>query len=77
MDVSDITPLLDQLDGNIDNLEDALEPLLKNLQDVASKLPLLDKAKLFVLVSYSIESALFCEFMRLLKPSMAYCMLRQ
>lgn len=70
MDVTDITPLLDQLDGNIDNLEDALEPLLKNLHDVSSKLPLLDKAKLFVLVSYSIESALFCKFSDLWDPRM-------
>lgn len=61
MDVTDISPHLDQLDGDLDKLEDALQPLLKNLGDVASKLPLLDKAKLYVLATYSIESTLYCK----------------
>lgn len=60
MDVSDISPHLDQLDGDLDKLEDALQPLLKDLGDVASKLPLLDKAKLYVLATYSIESTVYC-----------------
>lgn len=60
MDVTDITAQLDQLDGDIDKLEEALKPLMSNLNDVASKLPLLDKAKLYVLAAYAIESALFC-----------------
>ncbi|KAI1077480.1 Sas10/Utp3/C1D family-domain-containing protein [Whalleya microplaca] len=59
MDPTDISPQLEQLDDELDNLEEALEPLLKNIPDVASKLPLLDKAKLYVLVTYSIESMLF------------------
>lgn len=61
MDVTDISPYLDQLDGDLDNLEVALQPLMKDLDDVASKLPLLDKAKLYVLATYSIESTLYCE----------------
>lgn len=58
-DVSDITPHLDRLDGDLDKLEDSLRPILTNLGEVASKLPLLDKAKLYVLATYSIETALF------------------
>ncbi|KAJ0123184.1 exosome-associated family protein [Diaporthe amygdali] len=58
-DVSDITPHLDRLDGDLDKLEDSLKPILSNLGEVASTLPLLDKAKLYVLATYSIETALF------------------
>lgn len=61
MDVTDITAQLDHLDDDIDKLEQALKPLMHNLNDVASKLPLLDKAKLYVLAAYAIESALFCK----------------
>lgn len=61
MDVTDITPQLDQLDVDLDKLEDALKPLLRDLSDVASSLPLLDKAKLYVLATYSIESTLYCK----------------
>ena len=61
MDVSDITPQLEKLDGDLDNLEEAIKPLLENMGDVASKLPLLDKSKLYVLVAYAIESLLFCK----------------
>ncbi|KAI0142096.1 Sas10/Utp3/C1D family-domain-containing protein [Pestalotiopsis sp. NC0098] len=59
MDVTDILPQLERLDGEIDNLEEALEPLLGSLPEVASKLPLLDKSKLYVLVAYALESMLF------------------
>ncbi|KAK3394098.1 Sas10/Utp3/C1D family-domain-containing protein [Podospora didyma] len=59
MDVSDITPALGKLDTDLDELRDALKPLLGDIADVSSKLPLLDKAKLYVLVSYAIESLLF------------------
>jgi hypothetical protein len=62
MDVTDILPQLERLDGEIDNLEEVLQPLLGSLSDVSSKLPLLDKAKLYVLVTYAIESMLFCQF---------------
>lgn len=61
MDVTDLSPLLGQLEDNIEDLETALEPLLrKSLSEVSAKLPLLDKAKLYVLVTYAIESILFC-----------------
>lgn len=61
-DVKDITRDLDKLDSQLDNLEDALAPLLGNIDEISSQLPLLDKAKLFSLAAYSIESLLFCEY---------------
>lgn len=61
MDVSDITPQLDQLEEDLAKAEQTLKPLLGDIGDITSKLPLLDKAKLYVLVSYTIESLLFCE----------------
>lgn len=61
METIDLEPLIESLDDNIDDLEEALKPLLKSaLSDVAGKLPLLDKAQLYVLVTYAIESVLFC-----------------
>ena len=62
MDVTNIVPLLDRLDGDIDGLEEVLQPLLDGLPDMSSKLPLLDKAKLYVLMAYSLESMIFCVF---------------
>ncbi|KAI8957485.1 Sas10/Utp3/C1D family-domain-containing protein [Daldinia sp. FL1419] len=59
MDPPNISPQLDRLDDELDNLENALRPILGNISDVANKLPLLDKAKLYVLATYSIESMLF------------------
>ncbi|KAI1379997.1 Sas10/Utp3/C1D family-domain-containing protein [Hypoxylon crocopeplum] len=59
MDPTNISPQLDRLDDELDNLEEVLQPILANVSDVANKLPLLDKAKLYVLATYSIESMLF------------------
>lgn len=62
MDEVDLTPQIEQLEENIDHLEEVLGPLLKNaLSETAANLPLLDKAKLYVLIVYSIESLLFCK----------------
>ena len=61
MESVDLVPLIEQLDDNIDDLEVALSPLFKEaLSESASKLPLLDKAQLYVLITYAIESILFC-----------------
>lgn len=61
MDVSDLEPMIEELSGSVDDLEKALEPLLMTtVADTASKLPLLDKAKLQVLVTYALESILYC-----------------
>lgn len=60
MDTADLHPLVDELSSNIDDLEESLAPILKNtLSNSTSKLPLLDKAKLHVLLTYAIESVLF------------------
>lgn len=59
-EVKSIVSDLNKLESQLDKLEDALEPLLGNLDQMASELPLLDKAKLFSLTAYSIESLLFC-----------------
>ncbi|KAF7543899.1 hypothetical protein G7046_g9909 [Stylonectria norvegica] len=58
-DVKDLTPDLDRLDSQLDDLEETLQPLLGNLEGISSQLPLLDKAKLFSLTAYAIESLLF------------------
>jgi exosome complex protein LRP1 len=71
-DVKDITPDLDRLDDQLDDLEETLQPLLGNLEGIASELPLLDKAKLFSLTAYAIESLLFCESL-FFKLSASYC----
>ncbi|KAI1296105.1 Sas10/Utp3/C1D family-domain-containing protein [Xylaria venustula] len=59
MDPADILPSIERLDDAVDDLEEALQPLINNVTDVASRLPLLDKAKFYVLMTYSIESMLF------------------
>ncbi|KAI1811676.1 Sas10/Utp3/C1D family-domain-containing protein [Poronia punctata] len=59
MDPANILPSLERLDDAVDTLEETLQPLINNMTDVATKLPLLDKAKFYVLVTYSIESMLF------------------
>jgi hypothetical protein len=61
MEVDNLIPLLEQLDDNIDDLEEVLQPLLlHSLSNSSKKLPLLEKAKLHVLVTYTLESLLFC-----------------
>uniref|UniRef100_A0A8H7TV06 Exosome complex protein n=1 Tax=Bionectria ochroleuca TaxID=29856 RepID=A0A8H7TV06_BIOOC len=57
-DVKSLQPDLDRLDAQIDGIEDALQPLLRTLEK-PSQLPLLDKAKLFSLTAYTIETLLF------------------
>lgn len=60
MDSSDVKELADDMSGSIDDLETALAPLLNaSLSASTSKLPLLDKAKLYVLATYAIDSVLF------------------
>lgn len=62
MDTANLVSLVENIEDNIDELEENLEPLLTAaLTTTTQKLPLLDKAKLYVLLVYSIESLLFCE----------------
>lgn len=57
---TDLPDLVEDLEVNIDELSDTLSPLLTTpISTTASSLPLLDKAKLYVLAAYSIESLLY------------------
>jgi len=59
-DSSAVEALLGDLAQNVDDVESALRPLLsKALSTTSSKLPLLDKAKLYVHTAYAIESLIF------------------
>lgn len=61
MDSRNLSGLVEQLDDNIDDLEEQLAPLLSAaFSATTKKLPVLDRAKLYVLVTYTIESLLFC-----------------
>ena len=61
MDTSSLPVLLEDIEDQIDTLEEDFEPILATtLSAVTKKVPLLDKAKLYVLIVYSIESLLFC-----------------
>lgn len=63
MEIGSLTNLLEDLDDAIDELEQNLRPLtMRALTEEASKLPLLDKAQLYILVTYAIESILFCPY---------------
>jgi exosome complex protein LRP1 len=60
MDSSDVKELVEDMTASIDDLEASLAPLLNaSLSASTSKLPLLDKAKLYVLATYAIDSVLF------------------
>ncbi|KAL0635119.1 hypothetical protein Q9L58_005940 [Maublancomyces gigas] len=60
MNASQVMDLVNLLDDQVDDIEDALAPLLKSsLQDIAAKLPVVDKARLYVLTTYAIDSLLF------------------
>ncbi|KAI1123937.1 Sas10/Utp3/C1D family-domain-containing protein [Nemania abortiva] len=61
MDPADILPLVETLGESVDALAETLQTPGDGLQEMASKLPLLDKAKLYVLMTYAVESILFCE----------------
>ena len=59
-DTSAVVDLLEDLSSNIDALEDASKPLLAGgLHKMAGDLPAIEKAKLYTLSAYAIESVLF------------------
>jgi exosome complex protein LRP1 len=63
MEAGDLIPLFEQLEDNVDDLEEVLLPLLQgslSISDMSKKLPLLDRAKLHVLITYTLESLIFC-----------------
>ncbi|KAJ5766505.1 uncharacterized protein N7511_004121 [Penicillium nucicola] len=60
MEPANLLPLLEQLDDHVDDLEEILQPLLaSSLAKSSNKLPVMDKAKLHVLVTYTLESLIF------------------
>ncbi|KEF58019.1 uncharacterized protein A1O9_05942 [Exophiala aquamarina CBS 119918] len=60
MNTKSVLDLVDQLADDLEDLEETLEPLLVNsLITTTKKLPLLDRAKLNVLLVYAIESLIF------------------
>ncbi|KAK5000301.1 hypothetical protein LTR66_000833 [Elasticomyces elasticus] len=69
MDSEDLMPMIDDLSTQITALENTLTPMLSApLSTTASKLPLLDKAKLHILMTYAIESLLF-SYIKLANPN--------
>ena len=72
METADIGPLLEDFEGNIDELEDIFQPFLQSsVPHNTNRLPLLDRAKTYVLITYAIESILFCELLATLVLSNA------
>lgn len=73
METTDIGPLLEDFESNVDELEDILQPLVQSsIADNITRLPLLDKAKTYVLITYAIESILFCEFLAMAMLQMQF-----
>lgn len=60
MSVKDISPDLDKLEAQLNKVEAAIKPLLENISN-STQLPLVDRAKLFTLTNYALESLLFCK----------------
>lgn len=60
MSVQDISPDLDKLEAQLDKVEATIKPLLENISN-STQLPLVDRAKLFTLTNYALESLLFCK----------------
>ena len=61
MDTSRALTLVEQLEDNIEDLEEALQPVLSQaLSETTKKLPLLDRAKLNVTIVYALGSLIFC-----------------
>jgi exosome complex protein LRP1 len=60
MNSDQILSLIDELEDNIGDVEANIGPLLNDTFSITTKkLPLLDKAKVHVLIVYAIESLLF------------------
>jgi hypothetical protein len=60
---------LKALSSSISDLEKQLQPLLTSaLSDSTKKLPLLDRAKLYITIVYAIESLIFCRLAPTTRP---------
>jgi len=63
-----LSSLLSSLSARIDETESSLGLLLKStmtLSEQADSLPLLDRAKFFVTITYAIDSLVFCTYLLL------------
>lgn len=61
MEAAELLPALEQLDDDIDDVEETIRPLLnRSLAETSKKLPVLDKAKFYVIITYALESLIFC-----------------
>ncbi|KAF3917875.1 hypothetical protein ABW20_dc0107376 [Dactylellina cionopaga] len=57
---SELWPALDDFEDNTEAIQETLKPLLEqNLPKHASMLPLMDKAKLYIMTTYALESLIF------------------
>lgn len=63
MESSKLLPQVEALDDGLDDLSEALGPLLTTpFEEVINKLPVLERAKISTLVVYAIESLVFCTY---------------
>lgn len=61
MESADLIQLLERLDDDVDDLEEAIAPILQStVVETSKKLPVLDKAKFHVMTAYALESLIFC-----------------
>jgi hypothetical protein len=60
-DVMDVPyDLLHNLSDRLEDVQESLAPLLENtIQELSAKLPVIDKARLYVLAAYTLESLMF------------------
>ncbi|OKL63440.1 hypothetical protein UA08_01984 [Talaromyces atroroseus] len=60
MEVADLIPVVERFEDNLDDLEEVIKPLLaRSLEETSKKLPLLERAKLHALVTYTVESLIY------------------
>ena len=61
MEITELLSKIEELEEDIEDLKANLQPLLNGaLSETIQKLPVLDRAKLYVVVVYAIESLIFC-----------------
>lgn len=61
MSTSALHPQLTELNDNLEDLEELLQPITttRTIANTATSLPVADKARLYVLTTYALESLLF------------------
>ncbi|KAL4885028.1 Sas10/Utp3/C1D family-domain-containing protein [Aspergillus karnatakaensis] len=60
MESTNLISLLEQLDDHVDDLEEVLAPVLEStVLETSKKLPVMDKAKFHVMITYALESLIY------------------